>query len=71
MKSYVSVTDYGDGGWKVVVVAGILISMQALMITGRYVSRRMRKVSLAIDDYTLLLAVVLTVGLCALAIACK
>ncbi len=63
-------TDYGHGGWKVVVVAGLLIVMQSLMLAGRYISRRLKETSLAADDYVLVLATVFTVGLCGLAIAC-
>lgn len=71
MGSSITVTDYGHGGWKVVVVAILLIFMQFLMVTGRFVSRTMNKVALAADDYVLLLAAVLTSGLCGLALACK
>lgn len=70
MSLIISVTDYDHGGWKVVVVAAILILMQFLMLVGRYISRRLQKVSVAADDYVLLLATVFTVGLCALAVAC-
>ena len=70
MGSSIDFADYGHGGWKVVIVAILLIVMQSLMVTGRYVSRRLRKVSLASDDYVLFLATVFTVGLCALALAC-
>lgn len=71
MGNFINVSDYGHGGWKVVVVAAILILMQILMVTGRFVSRKMQKVSLAADDFILLLSSFLTIGLCALAIACK
>ena len=71
MGSSINFADYGHGGWKVVVVAVLLIVMQFLMVTGRYISRRIRKASLASDDYVLFLATVFTLGLCALALACK
>lgn len=71
MGFFVDVTDYNYGGWKVVIVAALLIAMQSLMVIGRFVSRRLQKVPLAADDFVLLLATVLTTGLCALALACK
>lgn len=49
---------YGDGGYKVVVVASVLIFMQFIMVFGRYLSRRLQKVLLEADDYVLLLATV-------------
>ncbi|KAL8652631.1 MAG: hypothetical protein Q9210_002574 [Variospora velana] len=49
---------YGDGGYKVVVVASVLIFMQFIMVFGRYYSRRLQKVLLEADDYVLLLATV-------------
>ena len=71
MDSFVKITDHGHGGWKVAIVAAVLIVMQSLMLVGRYVSRRLRNVSLASDDYMLLLATIFTLALCALAIACE
>lgn len=71
MGSFVDVTDYSHGGWKVVIVAVLLIIMQILMVTGRFLCRKLNKVAVAADDYVLLLATVLTSGLCGLAIACK
>ncbi len=71
MGPFIDVTDYSHGGWKVVVVAVLLIVMQILMVSGRFVSRKMNKVSLAADDYVLLFATALTSGLCGLALACK
>lgn len=71
MNSSVYVTSYGDGRFKVVIVAVILISMQLLMVGGRFTSRRLRKTIFGVDDYVLLLATALTIGLCAIAIACK
>ncbi|KAL9020813.1 MAG: hypothetical protein Q9185_001997 [Variospora sp. 1 TL-2023] len=47
---------YGNGGFKVVVVASVLIFMQFIMVFGRYLSRRLRKVLLEADDYVLSLA---------------
>ena len=71
MDSFVYVASYGHGGFKVVVVTLLLIVLQFLVVGGRFTSRRLREVSLGIDDYVLLLATALTFGLCALAIACK
>lgn len=51
-------TRYGEGGYKAVVVASVLILLQFLMVSGRYYSRRMQKVMLGADDYVLLLATV-------------
>ena len=45
---------YGNKGYKVAIVAILLIVMQVLMVTGRLVSRRLQKVMLGIDDYVLL-----------------
>ena len=53
------VGDYAYGGFKVVVVASILILMQMLMVGGRLLSRKLQKVSLGIDDYVLISAVVI------------
>ena len=77
---------YGNKGYKVAIVAILLIVMQVLMVTGRLVSRRLQKVMLGIDDYVLLPASVslysskveagltydkaFSTGLCALAVAC-
>ncbi|CAD6590074.1 MAG: hypothetical protein ASARMPRED_004547 [Alectoria sarmentosa] len=69
MDSFVYVASYGHGGFKVVVVTLLLIVLQFLVVGGRFTSRRLREVSLGIDDYVLLLATALTFGLCALAIA--
>ncbi|KAI4131128.1 MAG: hypothetical protein LQ341_006387 [Variospora aurantia] len=49
---------YGNEGYKVVVVASVLIFMQFIMVFGRYLSRRLQKVLLEADDYVLLLATV-------------
>lgn len=64
-------TSYGHGAFKVIIVAALLIVMQILMVGGRIVSRNMQKVSLAMDDYMLLIATIFTLGLCALALACE
>lgn len=45
-----------QGGYKVTIVAAVLILMQFLMVYGRYYSRRLQKVSFQADDYTLVLA---------------
>jgi len=50
--------DYGDNGYRVVVVALLLVVMQTLMVTGRLVSRRLQKVRLGADDYVLVSATV-------------
>ena len=71
MSSFVDITSYGDGAYKVLIVAALLIVMQILMVGGRFLSRKMRKVTLGADDYVLLAATVVTIGLCALALACK
>ena len=71
MASYVDITSYGQGAFKVIIVAALLILMQILMVGGRFVSRKLRKVPLAADDYVLLVAAALTIGLCGLALACK
>jgi len=49
---------FGNGGYKVVVVALLLVVMQTLMVTGRLVSRRLQKVVLGADDYALVSATV-------------
>ena len=64
-------TSYGHGAFKVIIVAGLLVVMQILMVGGRFVSRKLRKVPVGADDYVLLTATVLTCGLCALALACE
>ncbi|CAF9936255.1 hypothetical protein IMSHALPRED_010522 [Imshaugia aleurites] len=69
MASFVDITSYGHGAFKVIIVAAVLILMQILMVGGRFLSRKLRKVSLAADDYVLLTATIFTVGLCALALA--
>ena len=71
MGSLIDINSYGQGAFKVIVVAALLILMQSLMVGGRFVSRRLRKVPLAADDYVLLIATILTIGLCALALTCK
>ena len=71
MDPFMAATDYHEGGWKVVVVAAILIVMQTLMVTGRFFSRKMQKIGLAADDYVLLMSTIFTAGLCALAVACE
>lgn len=50
--------NYAHGGYKVVVVASILILMKVLMVGGRLLSRRLQKVWLGVDDYVLILATV-------------
>ena len=52
------VGNYTHGGYKVVVVASILILMQTLMVGGRLLSRRLQKVWLGVDDYVLISATV-------------
>lgn len=71
MASFVDITSYGHGAFKVVVVATLLIAIQLLMVGGRFLSRKLRKVPLAADDCVLLIATIATLGLCALALACK
>ena len=71
MSSFVDITCYGDGAYKVIIVAAVLMIMQILMVGGRFLSRKMRNVALAADDYVLLAATIFTFGLCALALACK
>lgn len=78
-------SDYGDGGYKVVVVASVLVLVQFLMLFGRCYSRRLQHVMLEADDHVLILATVhlsaflssitnsrqiFTFALCAIAIAC-
>ncbi|KAL9131012.1 MAG: hypothetical protein Q9217_000954 [Psora testacea] len=67
--AYFDAMHYGRGGWKVVVVAALLVLMQILMVCGRLVCRTLKKAGFSKDDYTLLMATVLTFGLCALAAA--
>lgn len=71
MHLFLGITDYSDGGWKVIAVAIVLISLQILMVTGRFASRMLKRVGLKVDDYVLLFATAFTVVLCALALACK
>ena len=71
MSSSAITADYGSGGWKVAVVAILLIVMQLIMLAGRLVSRKLQKASLAIDDFVLGLSTLFTVALCALAVACE
>lgn len=52
------ITSYGDGGWKVTLVAAILIIMQVLAVSGRIISRSMKKARLAVDDYVLIFGTV-------------
>ena len=52
------VGDYAYDGFKVIVVASILILMQMLVVGGRLISRRLQKVWLGIDDYVLISAAV-------------
>lgn len=49
---------YGNGGYKVVVVASVLFLMQFLMVFGRCYSRRLQHVKFEADDYVLVLATV-------------
>ncbi len=63
-----SLSDYDNGGYKVVIVAALLIFMQTLMVCGRLVSRYMQKASLAADDYVLFIATTMGIGLCGLGI---
>lgn len=56
--SMVNEARYTDGGYKVVVVASVLIFLQFVMVFGRYYSRRLQKVLLEADDCVLLLATV-------------
>lgn len=69
--AFVDVTAISDGGYKVVIVAGVLIVMLFLMVFGRLISRRLNQAGMGADDYVLLIATVLSMGLCAIAIACK
>ena len=69
MGSFTDLHDYGHGGYKVVVVASVLILMQSLMVCGRLLSRHLQKAALAADDYVLFLATFIGFGLCALAIS--
>ena len=71
MGPFTEITSYGHGAFKVIIVAALLIMMQFLMVGGRFISRKMRKASLAADDYVLLTAAIITIGFCGLAIACK
>ena len=69
--AFVDVTAFSDGGYKVVIVAGVLIVMLFLMVFGRLISRKLTQAGMGPDDYVLLIATVLSMGLCAIAIACK
>lgn len=69
--AFVDVTAFSHGGYKVVIVAGVLIVMLFLMVFGRLISRRLTQAGMGADDYVLLIATVLSMGLCAIAIACK
>jgi hypothetical protein len=69
--AFVDVTQFSHGGYKVIIVAGVLILMLLLMVTGRLVSRRLKRAKVAADDYVLLIATILSIGLCAIAIACE
>ena len=71
MASFQEITSYGDSAYKVIIVAALLIFMQICMVGARFVSRKLRKTAFAADDYVLLIAGILTIGLCALALACK
>lgn len=57
MKLLISGND-SHGGYKVAVVASVLIVMQILMTCGRAKSCKLLKVSIAADDYVLLTATV-------------
>ena len=52
------VGDQGNGGWKVTVVASILVFMLLTMVLGRLVSRALKKSRLQNDDFMLLVATV-------------
>ena len=69
--AFVDVTAFSHGGYKVVIVAGVLIVMLFLMVFGRLISRRLTQAGTGPDDYVLFIATVLSMGLCAIAIACK
>jgi len=56
--SFIDFAGFGNGGYKVVIVALLLVVMQTLMVTGRLVSRRLQKVVLGADDYVLIPATV-------------
>ena len=69
--AFLDVTGFSDGGYKVVIVAGVLTLMLSLMIFGRLVSRRLTQAGMGPDDYVLIIATILSLGLCGIAIACK
>ena len=71
MASFADITSYSDGAYKVIIVAALLVALQILMVGGRFASRKIRKAPLAADDFMLLIAAALTIGLCAFALACK
>lgn len=50
------IENYGHDGYKVAIVASILIFMQSVMIGGRILSRYLQKVSFELDDYVLFVA---------------
>ncbi|KAL8947193.1 MAG: hypothetical protein Q9222_006501 [Ikaeria aurantiellina] len=60
---------YGQDGYKTVIVASVLILMQFILVSARVCSRRLQKVSIAIDDYILFVATLLTLALCAIGVA--
>lgn len=51
-------SQYGHGGYKVVVVAAVLIFMQLVVLYGRCYSRHLKRVLLELDDYVLMVAAV-------------
>lgn len=55
---FMDLAGFGNDGYRVVVVALLLVVMQILMVTGRLVSRRLQKVVLGADDYVLVPATV-------------
>lgn len=48
------VMDRGHDGWKVIVVAAVLVFMLVSMLLGRLVSRSLKKSSLRWDDFMLI-----------------
>ena len=58
MGTSMEVGDYSHGGYKVIIVATLLVIMQSLMVAGRFVSRRLKKTMLAADDFILVFAMV-------------
>ncbi|KAL8953359.1 MAG: hypothetical protein Q9222_000786 [Ikaeria aurantiellina] len=57
-----------DDGWKVTLVAVVLIVLQVLAVTARFSARRMQKAPLLADDYWIIPALVFGLALCILAI---